>query len=111
MRYGDMSVWMRDLGHFRTRTLRHSCPPVDVSERRLKVSFIYHLLFSAPGVDIVPTFTTNNDRMCLVLRTGQLGLLRIEDAERLQVRGGQLEPIIRVREDLTAGWVIRVGGG
>ena len=41
---------------------------------------------SAPGVDIVPTFTTNNDRMCLVLRSGQLGLLRIEDAERLQVR-------------------------
>jgi len=40
---------------------------------------------SAPGIDIVPTFTTNNDRMCLVLRTGQLGLLRIEDAERLQV--------------------------
>lgn len=40
---------------------------------------------SAPGIDIVPTFTTNNDRMCLVLRTGLLGLLRIDDAERLQV--------------------------
>lgn len=40
---------------------------------------------SAPGLDLVPTFTTNNRRMCLLLATGQMGMLRIEDAERLQV--------------------------
>lgn len=39
---------------------------------------------SPPGIDVVPTFTTNNKRMCLLLATGQMGLLRIEDAERLQ---------------------------
>eukprot|EP00798_Chlamydomonas_sp_ICE-L_P008364 gene8364-2607_t len=42
------------------------------------------LKMSGPGVDLVPTFTTNNDRMCLVLANGQMGLLRTEDAERLQ---------------------------
>ena len=41
---------------------------------------------SAPGLDFVPTFTTNNKRMCLLLATGQMGMLRIEDAERLQAR-------------------------
>lgn len=40
---------------------------------------------SAAGVDVVPTFTTSNDRMCLLLSSGQYGLMRIEDAERLQV--------------------------
>ena len=40
---------------------------------------------SAPGVDVVPTFTTNNDRICLLLSTQKMGMLRIEDAERLQV--------------------------
>jgi hypothetical protein len=40
---------------------------------------------SAPGVDVVPTFTTNNKRMCLLLANGEMGMLRIEDAERLQV--------------------------
>ncbi|KAL6753940.1 S-adenosyl-L-methionine-dependent methyltransferase [Haematococcus lacustris] len=39
---------------------------------------------SAPGVDVVPTFTTNNSRMCLALADGQVGALRIEDMERLQ---------------------------
>ena len=39
---------------------------------------------SAPGLDLVPTFTTNNKRMCLLLATGQMGMLRVEDAERLQ---------------------------
>jgi hypothetical protein len=37
-------------------------------------------------VDVVPTFTTSNARMCLLLSNGRFGLLRIEDAERLQVR-------------------------
>lgn len=41
---------------------------------------------SPPGIDLVPTFTTSNKRMCLMLATGQMGLLRLEDAERLQVR-------------------------
>jgi hypothetical protein len=41
---------------------------------------------SAPGVDMVPTFTTNNKRMCLLLATGAMGMLRLEDAERLQAR-------------------------
>lgn len=41
---------------------------------------------SAPGIDLVPTFTTSNKRICLLLATGQMGMLRIEDAERLQVR-------------------------
>jgi hypothetical protein len=36
-------------------------------------------------VDVVPTFTTSNDRMCLLLSSGRYGLMRIEDAERLQV--------------------------
>ncbi|KAK9823530.1 hypothetical protein WJX72_003470 [[Myrmecia] bisecta] len=39
---------------------------------------------SSAVVDMVPTFTTNNERMCLLLASGQMGLLRIEDAERLQ---------------------------
>ena len=39
---------------------------------------------NAPSVDIVPTFTTTNNRMLLVLPDRQMGLLRIEDAERLQ---------------------------
>jgi hypothetical protein len=42
---------------------------------------------SAAGVDVVPTFTTSNARICLLLSNGKYGALRIEDAERLQVRG------------------------
>jgi hypothetical protein len=40
---------------------------------------------SGAGVDVVPTFTTSNERMCLLLADGTMGMLRIEDAERLQV--------------------------
>ncbi len=40
---------------------------------------------SQAGEDVVPTFTTSNDRMLLLLSSGQSGMLRIEDAERLQV--------------------------
>lgn len=39
---------------------------------------------SAPGEDIVPTFTTSNDRILLLLPDGRKGMLRVEDAERLQ---------------------------
>ncbi len=41
---------------------------------------------SEPGIDIVPTFTTQNNRICLMLSNGKCGMLRIEDSERLQVR-------------------------
>ena len=36
-------------------------------------------------IDMVPTFTTSNERICLLMTNGQMGSLRIEDAERLQV--------------------------
>eukprot|EP00887_Chlorella_sp_A99_P001977 scaffold18.g1977.t1 len=39
---------------------------------------------SQAGEDVVPTFTTSNDRMLLLLANGKSGYLRIEDAERLQ---------------------------
>lgn len=39
---------------------------------------------SPPSVDAVPTFTTRNDRILCLLPDGRRGLLRIEDAERLQ---------------------------
>ncbi len=39
---------------------------------------------SAPGEDVVPTFTTCNDRLLILLQDGRRGMLRIEDAERLQ---------------------------
>lgn len=38
-------------------------------------------------MDVVPTFTTSNARLCLLLPDGRYGLLRMEDAERLQVKG------------------------
>lgn len=34
----------------------------------------------------MPTFTTSNERMLLLLADGASGMLRVEDAERLQVR-------------------------
>ena len=38
-------------------------------------------------IDMVPTFTTSNERICLLMaHSGQMGSLRIEDAERLQVQ-------------------------
>lgn len=50
------------------------------------VSFAIDLgnAMSAPGEDVVPTFTTCNDRLLLLLPDGRRGMLRIEDAERLQ---------------------------
>lgn len=33
----------------------------------------------------MPTFTTSNERMLLLLSSGASGMLRVEDAERLQV--------------------------
>lgn len=41
---------------------------------------------SSPPVDVVPTFKTGNQRLLLLLSSGQSGLLRMPDAERLQAR-------------------------
>jgi hypothetical protein len=60
-----------------------------------------HMCRSAAGVDVVPTFTTSNARMCLLLSNGRFGLLRIEDAERLQVGAGSLVFLA----DLLSRWV------
>lgn len=60
------------------------------SERRPQdVSYAIDLgnAVSPAGEDVVPTFTTSNDRMLLLLSSGQSGMLRCEDAERLQVTG------------------------
>ena len=37
-----------------------------------------------PGEDVVPSLTTSNDRILLLLRDGRVGMLRVEDGERLQ---------------------------
>lgn len=37
-------------------------------------------------MDVVPTFKTRNERMCLLLPDGRLGYLLTRDAERLQAR-------------------------
>ncbi|KAK9799826.1 hypothetical protein WJX73_006324 [Symbiochloris irregularis] len=39
---------------------------------------------SSPPTDVVPTFKTTNERICLLLANDTMGMLRIEDAERLQ---------------------------
>jgi hypothetical protein len=36
-------------------------------------------------VDLIPTLKTKNNRICVVTDDGRVGLLAIEDAERLQV--------------------------
>ena len=41
---------------------------------------------SAPALDVVPTLKTANTRICLLLPAGDMGMLRIGDAERLQAR-------------------------
>lgn len=45
-------------------------------------------------IDMVPTFTTSNERICLLMTNGHMGSLRIEDAERLQVQLMAL-PLVR----------------
>ena len=40
---------------------------------------------SIPTTDCLPTLKTHNDRICLLLASGQWGMLRLEDAERAQV--------------------------
>ena len=46
---------------------------------------------SAPPVDVVPTFKTTNGRLLLLLSRGEVGMLRIQDAERLQVTSQKLQ--------------------
>ena len=41
---------------------------------------------SAPCEEMIPCMTTNNCRVCVALPSGAFGLLRIEDADRLQAR-------------------------
>ena len=41
---------------------------------------------SSAGEDVVPTLTTSNNRMLLLLAGRGTGMLRVEDAERLQAR-------------------------
>lgn len=48
-----------------------------------------------PGVDIVPTFKTRNERMCLLLPDGRLGYLLTRDAERLQARCWPLFAVLK----------------
>lgn len=58
---------------------------------------------SGPAVELVPTFTTHNRRICLLLASGEMGRLRIEDAERLQVptlRNFLLQPECHPDEEL-----------
>ena len=37
-----------------------------------------------PGEDVLPSLTTSNDRILLLLRDGRVGMLRVEDGERMQ---------------------------
>jgi site-specific DNA-cytosine methylase len=50
------------------------------------VSFAIDLgqAMARPGEDVVPSLTTSNDRILLLLRDGRVGMLRVEDGERLQ---------------------------
>jgi hypothetical protein len=57
---------------------------------------------------VVPTFTTSNARMCLLLSNGRFGLLRIEDAERLQVRSA---PVLLAHGSLLLSGEAGGGGG
>ncbi len=49
-------------------------------------SHVFAKCRSGPAVDVIPTMKTQNERICLFLNDGRAGYLRIEDAERLQVR-------------------------
>ncbi|KAI3428766.1 hypothetical protein D9Q98_007587 [Chlorella vulgaris] len=58
------------------RNMRH--------HRRVSYALDMGNAMSPAGEDVVPTFTTSNDRMLLALADGTSGMLRVEDAERLQ---------------------------
>lgn len=53
-------------------------------------------------MDCVPTLKTANSRICLLLPSGVMGLLRIDDAERLQARCTNRARVrVRVRVSVT----------
>jgi ribosome biogenesis GTPase A len=58
----------------------------DEDARRLRASFALDLgnARTAGCVDCLPTLTTGNRRICLLLPDGRMGLLRTTDAERVQ---------------------------
>lgn len=67
------------------------CYPCHANELRnmrhhTRVSYALDMgnAMSPAGEDVVPTFTTSNERMLLLLADGASGMLRVEDAERLQ---------------------------
>ncbi|KAL0032292.1 hypothetical protein WJX79_002892 [Trebouxia sp. C0005] len=64
----------------------YSCHDPDPADLSQNCSFALDLgnARSSPVIDMVPTFTTSNERICLLMTDGQMGSLRIEDAERLQ---------------------------
>ncbi|DBA96588.1 TPA: hypothetical protein ACH3X1_015451 [Trebouxia sp. C0004] len=63
----------------------YSCHDPDPADLNQDCSFALDLgNASSPVIDMVPTFTTSNERICLLMPNGQMGSLRIEDAERLQ---------------------------
>ncbi|KAL0049698.1 hypothetical protein WJX82_007869 [Trebouxia sp. C0006] len=64
----------------------YSCHDPDPADLNQNCSFALDLgnARSSPVIDMVPTFTTSNERICLLMTNGQMGSLRIEDAERLQ---------------------------
>uniref|UniRef100_A0A1D2A1D0 DNA (cytosine-5-)-methyltransferase n=3 Tax=Auxenochlorella protothecoides TaxID=3075 RepID=A0A1D2A1D0_AUXPR len=56
----------------------------DRSAREVSYAIDLGNAISPAGEDVVPTFTTSNDRMLLLLSSGLSGMLRCDDAERLQ---------------------------
>lgn len=66
----------------------YSCHQKNLQQRNSNehVSFALDLsqAMCKPGEDVVPSFTTSNDRMLLLLADGRTGMLRVEDGERLQ---------------------------
>ncbi|CAL8460848.1 g379 [Coccomyxa elongata] len=53
---------------------------------------------SGPTIDMVPTFETGNALICLLLKSGQLGVLRTKDAEHLQgFEEGHTPPCFPIR--------------
>ena len=66
----------------------YSCHALE-SQRRTSnkdVNFAVDLAqaMAKPAEDVVPSLTTSNDRILLLLRDGRVGMLRVEDAERIQ---------------------------
>ncbi|KAF5830012.1 S-adenosyl-L-methionine-dependent methyltransferase [Dunaliella salina] len=63
----------------------YQAPSLDTTDGMDKCSLAFDLgnARCPPGVDVCPTFTTSNSRICLALEK-QVGIMRTTDAERLQ---------------------------